>query len=367
MKIIKNYLVLLSLIIVASCTVEDVEDRPVIEAIDEPVLAAPATGSSYLLNFENSTKLAERFVWSEANFGGDVEVTYTVEMDVAGNGFESPVTLGSVISDNNLAVNGETLNNAALSLGGEAFSPMDFEVRVKATVGDMSMFSNTTPINVTPYTTEAPRIYMVGNFLNASGYGNDWTPADAVPLAASGPGQNDYEGYVYINVENPEFKFLPTNTSFDGDYGDAGDTNGGFTEEIVQEGESNAGTPDGTGGYYLVKVDTEALTYSLQKITSWGVIGNATPTGWDSDTNMTYNPQTKLWSVTLNLTAQQSPDNGLKFRTDDKWDFNFGDTLPADGILDVNGNNISVPEDGNYTIVMDLSNPRAYTYSLNKN
>lgn len=367
MKIIKNYLVLLSLIIVASCTVEDVEDRPVIEAIDEPVLATPVTGSSYNLNFENSTKLAERFVWSEANFGGDVEVTYTVEIDVAGNDFENPVTLGSVISDNNLAVNGETLNNAALSLGGEPFSPADYEVRVKATVGDMSMLSNSTPINITPYTTEAPRIYMVGNFLEASGYGSDWTPANGVPLAASGPGKTDFEGYVYINVENPKFKFLPTNTSFEGDYGDAGGTAGGFTGEIVQEGESDAGTPDGTGGYYLVKVDTEALTYSLEKISSWGVIGNATPTGWDSDTDMVYNPATHQWKVTLNLTAQQAPDNGLKFRTNDAWTFNFGDALPADGILDVNGNNISVPEDGNYTIVMDLSKPRVYTYSLNKN
>jgi hypothetical protein len=42
---------------------------------------------------------------------------------------------------------------------------------------------------------------------------------------------------------------------------------------------------------------------------------------------------------------------------------NLGDN-DADGNLQFGGANISVPEDGNYTITLDLSNPRAYTHTL---
>ncbi len=222
---------------------------------------------------------------------------------------------------------------------------------------------------------EAPSamLYVVGSFLNASGYGDDWTPANAVPIAASSETGTDYEGFVNIDVDGAQYKFLPTNESFDGDYGDTGDTDGSYNAMIEQDDEVNCGTPDGTGGYYLVRADTEALTYSLEK-TSWAVTGNATPLSWPAgpdgtagqDHDMVYDPASKTWSITIDLVAQEAPDNGLKFRANDAWSLNLGDT-DADGSLQFNGTNITIPEDGNYTVTLDLSNPRAYTYSLVKN
>ena len=366
MKNIKILLVLIGSALIASCSTDDVQDRPVIEGVDAPVLAAPLDGNVYTLSFEQKDNISERFVWSPANFGGDVEVNYTIQIDVAGNEFASPEALGSVNSATQLGVTGEVLNNTALSLGAAPFEASPFEVRVKSSVGSsMEMFSDAATVTIVPYTTESPKVYIVGSFLNASGYGDDWTPANAVPLSASDFGKTDFEGFVNIAVDGAEFKILPSNDSFDGDYGDTGDSNGSFSGSIEQEDEVNSGTPDGTAGYYLVKVDTEALTYSLEK-TAWGVIGNATPTGWDSDSDMTYDASAKTWSVTLDLIAQQAPDNGLKFRANDAWDLNIGDS-GADGTMEFSGDNISVPEDGNYTITLDLSNPRAYTYSLTLN
>ena len=107
------------------------------------------------------------------------------------------------------------------------------------------------------------------------------------------------------------------------------------------------------------------MKYSLTK-TSWGLIGNATPTGWDSDTDMIYDAESKTWSVTLDLTKQEAPDNGIKFRANDDWALNIGDT-DADGTMEFGGENMGISEDGNYTIVLDLSNPRIYTYSITKN
>lgn len=361
MKSIKNFLVLFSAILIASCSTDDVQDRPIIEAIDAPILVAPTNGSIYTLTPENSDKLAERFVWTDANFGGDVEINYAVQIDLAGNEFANPQDLGSVNSENQLAVTVESLNGAALALGAQPFSATPFEIRVKASVGSMEMLSNSTPIVVSAYTTEAPKLFVVGGFLNASGYGADWTPANAVPLAAAGFGETNFEGFVNIAVENAEFKFLPTNESFDGDYGDTGDSNGSYSETIVQTEEVNAGTPGGAAGYFWVKVDTEALTYNLTK-TDWGIIGAATPTAWDSDTNMVYNPETKVWEIDINLEAGE-----FKFRANDGWDINLGKDNDDDGFLNFGGDNFNVETPGNYRVVLDLSNPRAYTYSITLN
>ncbi len=191
-----------------------------------------------------------------------------------------------------------------------------------------------------------------------------WNPGTAPLLEASVLGQTDYEGFVWLDGD---FKFIAPNGSgvFEWgnlDWGDASGVNGSYTQVLTADGEGNIGA---TAGYYLVKADTEALTYSIEE-TNWGVIGNATPTGWDSDTDMVYDSGSQTWSVTLDLTAQPAPDNGIKFRANDDWGLNIGDN-DADGTMEFNGQNIGVPEDGNYTITLDLSNPRAYTYSLVKN
>lgn len=361
MKSIKSLLVLFSAILIASCSTDDVEDRPFIEAIDAPVLVAPINGSIYTLKVEDNNKLAERFVWSEANFGGDVQINYAVQMDVAGNQFAAPIELGSVNSENQLGVSVETINGSALSLGAEPFTAAPYEIRVKATVGAMEMFSNIIAITVSAFTTDAPKIYVVGSFLSASGYGGDWTPENGVPLAATGYGETKFEGFVYIASENAEFKFLPTNTGWDGDYGDTGENNGDYSGTIEQQDEVNAGTPGRIAGYFLVKVDTEALTYSLTH-TNWGIIGSATPTGWDSDTNMIYNAETKVWEIYINLEAGE-----FKFRANDDWDINLGKDNDGDGFLNFGGDNFNVETPGNYRIVLDLSNPRAYMYSITLN
>ena len=115
-----------------------------------------------------------------------------------------------------------------------------------------------------------------------------------------------------------------------------------------------------TAGYYLVQVNTDELTYS-ETMYDWGIIGSATTDNWDNDTDMTYDSNSRTWTITLDLSAEE-----IKFRANDSWDWNYGDT-GADGVLDVGGDNIAVPAAGNYTVVLDLSNPRDYTYTLTLN
>ena len=91
---------------------------------------------------------------------------------------------------------------------------------------------------------------------------------------------------------------------------------------------------------------------------NWGIIGSATPTGWDSDTNLDYDLTTKKYSTTMNMVVGE-----FKFRLDDAWAVNYGD----DGnnlSLEAGGSNIPISVAGSYTIVVDFT---AKTYTVTKN
>lgn len=354
MKNITKSIIALFAVVALSCSVEDVQDRPVIEGIDSPVLTAPTAGASYVLLPGNAANQAERFTWKSANFGGDVQVNYVVEMDKKGNAFKTPKTIGSALpSENQVSVSVESMNGAALGLNAIPFAPGEYEVRVKASAGSMvPMYSNVVGIVVTPYTTESPKLWVPGGYAKASGYPNDWDPATSPQLSASGYGKVDFEGYINFNDANAEYKF----TSFPewkGEYA------AGATPGTLALTGPNLKIP--AAGYYLLEVDTEKLTYKATP-TVWGIIGDATPGGWDNSTAMTYDKTTKVWTITANLTQKE-----MKFRANNAWAYNFGDT-GADGKLDFNApDNIKVPSAGNYTITLDLSSPRNYKYTLIKN
>ncbi|MFE3847281.1 SusE domain-containing protein [Flavobacterium sp. LB3P45] len=354
MKNITKSIIALFAVVALSCTVQDVQDRPVIEGVDSPVLTAPTSGAAYVLSPINAAAQAERFTWKSANYGGDIQVTYAVEMDKKGNAFKTPQSIGSVISANQVSVSVESMNKAALTLKATPFSPGEFEVRVKSSAGALAaMYSNVVGIVVTPYTTENPKLWVPGGYAKASGYPNDWDPATSPQLSASGYGKVDFEGYVNFNDANAEYKF----TSFPewkGEYA------AGATAGTLALTGANLKIP--AAGYYQIVVDTEKLTYKATA-TSWGIIGSATAGGWDNSTAMTYNKTTKLWSVTATLTGAE-----FKFRANNGWDINLGKLkTAADGShLEYGGDNIAVTA-GNYTITLDLSSPRNYKYTFTKN
>ncbi len=357
MKNITKSLIALFAIITLSCNVEDVQDRPVIEGVDSPILTAPADGAAYVLSPDNADNQAERFTWKSANYGGAVEINYTVEMDVKGNNFAKPQELGSVNSENQTSVSVAKMNGAALALGALPFAASDFEVRVSSNVGGSdAMISNIVSIVVTPYTTESPKLWIPGGYQAASGYGADWTPSSAPQLQSSGYGKTDFEGYVYFAAAN-EFLLTPA-SNFDNKY-----TKGATAGTLLYNGSDNLAIA--AAGYYKIQADTnpEKLTYTTTAL-AWGVVGDGTPGGWDADTPMTYNPETKKWTVTVVLTTQAAPDHGMKFRANNNWDYNYGDD-ENDGVLEAGGKNIGTTA-GTYLITLDLSTPRHYTYTMEK-
>ncbi|HMC01611.1 MAG TPA: SusE domain-containing protein, partial [Flavobacteriaceae bacterium] len=343
------YFFCLSLLVLA-CT-ENEPEKIQIEAVSIGAINTPTNGDTFVLNpAEDSGNTAITISWDSADYGYQTGINYTVEFGLTGNDFASPVVVGTT-TNRFLSMDVSELNTACVLAGLAPFVEGNVDIRIKSYVGTQNglpQYSEAITILVTPFTTDLPKIAVPGNH-------QGWNPGTAPLLAASGFGETDYEGYVWLDGI---YQFLAPDSSGNFDWGTTqwGD-DGTFTGKLLIEGRVDCTSP---AGYYFVQADTDALTYSTTAY-DWGLIGSATPDGWDSDQDMTYDADSRTWVITLDLSADE-----IKFRANDDWGWNYGDT-GADGELSNDGDNIVVPQAGNYTVVLDLSNPREYTYSLTLN
>lgn len=183
----------------------------------------------------------------------------------------------------------------------------------------------TLDMNNLTYTVGKPVLYMAGD-------ANGWNQIDVL----NGDDGVHFTGYMYLNQNGFKFCTQPNwdGTNYGADFNTAGDAaNITMTEPA---------------GYYKVDVDLSAKTYTLIPITTIGIIGSASPNGWDSDVDMTYVPYN---AETKELGYWEAKDitlasGEIKFRANDDWAINWGGDTNA---LTQGGDNISV-EAGTYDI-----------------
>ncbi len=343
---IRKYSLLILLVIAGLTACKDEDFGPVLQPGNAPAFINPADGSSFELLEDNADEVMTMFVWSEADFGFQAAVTYEVEMDVAGNDFNDAVTLGSTSGDT-LAVSVSKVNNILLAKGLPGETPASVEVRVVASVSPevAPLVSDAIALTITPYTVviNYPQLQVPGSY-------QGWDPSNNNTVIWSVKSDDKYEGYIYFPDPNTEFKYT-LGPSWDTNWGDDG------ADGTLEPDGANIVAGD--AGVYKLNVDLNALTHAYVK-TDWGLIGSATPNGWDSDQDMTYDPDTGIWSITLDLVAGE-----IKFRANDDWAINLGDN-DANKSLEYDGANIQIDEDGNYTIELILNVPK-YTYEITKN
>ena len=180
----------------------------------------------------------------------------------------------------------------------------------------------TLDMNNLTYTVGKPVLYMAGD-------ANGWNQIDYL---SSEDGVH-FTGYMYLNQNG--FKFC-TQKDWDGtNYGGA----------FFGESEDNIMMTQ-EAGFYQVDVDLSARTYTLSPF-NIGIIGNATPSGWASDTDMTYNPTERCWEIK----GVELSDGEMKFRHTNDWNLNWGGPLDA---LVHDGDNIAVAA-GTYDIKLKVN------------
>jgi hypothetical protein len=185
-------------------------------------------------------------------------------------------------------------------------------------------------------------IYVPGNAqkYNTSAEGMPewgWTP-ELAPALRSANFDGKYEGFAYMDGE---FKFTKKRNWSDGEYNY--DSFSSYDDIFTGNPGTGGNINCTTSGYYKLVADVAAGSLTATKLT-WGLVGPATPGGWDAGqyTVMTYNMADDCWEITTDLAADQ-----FKFTTNGSWDINLGGTLDN---LSEGGDNLSIAEAGKYTI-----------------
>jgi len=345
MNIHLNRLVILSLVALSLFACEKDEDRVVVRQGTPAALTASA--STLVLDRTNSGADALTFTATPSNYGFNAAVTYTLELAKKGSNFSDSVAvaLGNAREKKFTVAEFNNLLNQ-LELQPDAAGQVEARVRSQVAPSIAPVYSNVVTVTATPYVDirDYPSIYVPGGY-------QGWSPDKAAKLA-SVSNNKVYEGYINFPEANSEFKFT---------LGPNWDNNLGVAATAKSLTADGGNLKVAEPGYYLVKADLNAMTWDAVK-TNWGVIGSATAGGWGSDQNMTFDPATGTWKVTLDLTADE-----IKFRANDDWAINYGENKPANGFLKFGSDdNIKVPAAGRYDITLDLSIPGNYRYTLKK-
>lgn len=200
-----------------------------------------------------------------------------------------------------------------------------------------SNFNNIVAIGSTPADDLKDYIYEAG-------VNNNWGTPEQPLYSANRDGI--YRGFFYAQEADRSggkgaFKFTGAFNSWeDGNYGLGHINADGLSGTLIDD--ENSGNILATPGFYRADVNLGNMTYELTPISSIGIIGPAQPGGWDTDTDLTYNPKTLAWEGTMKLAAEE-----FKFRANDSWDINWGNIISN---LKQDGANLKIDEAGTYFI-----------------
>jgi len=320
-------------------------DRGVLPVLDSDVLSKPvinmAFESSYIIDADN---LALPFAnlnginITPAVYSTDVPVLNQIEISTSADFSANSALVGSPTSSDTIVVLNKDMNSALTSLGltpnEEGVIFLHVKTVVSANTGSPSTqllpsYSDAVSFNITPYQPQPAWIYSPGAY-------NSWDPASSEALCSI-TDNGIYVGYINFPEAGSEFKFTK-DKSWDTNWG----SSDGATLTLNGDNITSPGA-----GYYQITVNLNTLTFAMKPY-SWGIIGDATPGGWDTDTDMTWNAANQRWEVTAPLIA-----GTFKVRLNHDWGTNYGITQ---GVVTAGGDNISVGAAGTYLVTFDEAN-----------
>lgn len=327
---------MMTVLLIASCETDTV--KPVLSddsAFVAPAMTNSATSAATVLLPANADKPYETLQWSKTNYDGmALATTYTVEIDKNAN-FTAPKVLATTINTTTTITVGQ-LNDAMLALAMPGFQQGTVHIRVKSVITGQpnpALVSGAIQRVATTYqTSECGLFCTVGLIGSASPGGWDID----VDMRLNDPTKVDKRTWtttVLLSTGDVKFRAM-----------DGWDINWGATAFPTGTGTQNGpNIPIATAGYYKIVFNDETGAYTFTPLTtpvfaSVGVIGTAQAGGWDSDTNLTKDPNNAhLWTGTITMT-----DGEAKFRADDAWTNNWGANTAPSGYATKDGANIPV-------------------------
>ncbi len=277
---------LASFMLIISCS-EDKDLAKIIDPADvnAPAILAPAKGDAFELSKSMADEVAFVIKWQRPDYGQSISMKFSVDIDLKGGNFsDNSINLGETSVDTFAITHGD-LNKKLLELGFTADNAGDLDIRVKSTVNYQipEEFSEVLTIQVTPFSTVFPSIYMIGAAVGG------WDPALAVEVASTGEPNKFSTIAKFDNSNGKNFRFF-TNP-------DWGSSLGGyniFTNYPTDMLEPAAGDGDpnfnfiGTPGWYQMIVDQGTGTITMKAVSEplLYLTGDATH-GWSWDDPVT--------------------------------------------------------------------------------
>ncbi len=296
------------------------------------------------------------FTWSAADYGTPTQISYALEVaKPAGD----KVELQAGIADTELTLGYEYLNEKILyGLELEPDVLTDVEFFVSAQVGTTpKVYSEAVAAKVKVSEAERtyPMVYVIGDF-------NGWKDETMQKLFDFAVEDQEYSGLIGFGEKAANgFKVKGTASGWDDscNWGLDGDAPAPDAEATLIPLISSGGSKDIKAyskkfyNFTLIK-GTPALkmNFGFDEI---GIIGDATPGGWATDTKMSFDVVKQRFWVDITLV-----DGPIKFRADEDWALNWGQ---KDGVMTQGNADIPVTA-GNYRVYLNLNNPEAPTYSL---
>jgi hypothetical protein len=318
-----------------------------------PVFENPSSSSAAVFTEENMGDVYEILKWNKTDYGVQLSSNYVVEIDDNAD-FSSSKTLGTT-TGNQLSVTVETMNNAMLALGLPAFEESTVNLRVRSTINGIDsepLYSVAIARSATTFqSSECGTFCTVGIIGDATpgGWDND------TDMRLADDTRVDKETWTtIIYLEGGKKVKFRSSDSWDTNWGDTA-----FPEGTGTPGGQDI--PVATTGYYKVTFSSETGAYSFTPLTtptfgSIGIIGSATPGGWDNDTDLTQDPANEhVWTGTVTLTEGMA-----KFRADNDWANNWGGPTYPSGFGFGNGPDISVKAGTYFVRINDATGEYAF-------
>lgn len=309
--------------------------------------------SNYVLTSATGQNIAERFVWNEIDVDVPTNITYEVQ-GAPTSDFEGFTPMGST-SENNLAVTVSAMIELALEAGIDNDPETDNPntgvlyfrvVGSPGTSGELVAHTSEAQaltITIADGAEEAPsfrNLFMVGDATAAG-----WDPGNNnTPLFRDGEDENLYHftGRFAGGADIEGFKLVEVPGAWQPQWGvdDAGELS---NSEIM--GVDPTAFAVEQDQYYTLTLNADELTFSFEEYDSSqaasygsiGIVGAATPGGWDVDTQLTqseFDPH--IWYANgVELTEEE-----FKFRVDGAWDTDWGGTTFPSGRGQFGGDNI---------------------------
>ncbi|TAH02388.1 MAG: SusF/SusE family outer membrane protein [Sphingobacteriales bacterium] len=338
MKKLFTQFILLSaalLFILSACKKD--ETQAVLDVKSAGALKASATTLN--LKRDDADKVAVTFDFTETDFGYNAAANNVLQIAVEGTNFATPKEV--ILEPKMLSKIFKVIdfNALMLSLGLPVSVDSKIQARLKSQLNDKVGLNYSNVINMTV------NPFPLTSFLYVPGAYQGWNPSNAESLI-SPLSDNIYTGVINFTPGNLMFKIVTKRSWGPPEYGK------GASDGLIAVGGGDIAAPK--TGWQKLTANTIANTLTFEDY-SFGMLGDASPGGWDNDTVMAYDNATQTWSVTLVLKTGK-----IKFRLNGAWALNYGG---KDGVLSKGGDDIVITEAGTFKVSFSI--PES-TYTLTK-